>query len=556
MSSESLPKFVVILILDGWGIASAGAGNAISLANTVNFNKFMASYPHSQLSASGEAVGLPRGEDGNTETGHLNLGAGRIVYQDLERINMAIADGTFFDNKVLIGAIDHAVKNKSKLHIMGLLGAAGVHSNIEHLYALIHLAHLKNFKSLYLHLFTDGRDSPQTASKTYLKNLSKVIENEGTGTVASIMGRYWSMDRDQRWDRTEKAYKALTEGKAYLVKDLNEAIDASYSEGKTDEFIEPSLVIGPDGKPISLIGDNDSIIFFNFRIDRPRQLTKAFLLSDFSKATITFDYDPFEKSSDKPVSSLQGSKESDHKTFNRGEKINNLYFVTMTEYDKNLLNEGANVAFPPELIDAPLSSVVSTGELRQLKITESEKERFVTFYFNGLREEPFPLEEVIIIPSLHVSTYDQKPEMAARVITDTLLRKLSTMDYQLAVVNFPNADMVGHTGNIGPTVKAVEFVDLCIGEIANFVIANEGAMLVTSDHGNAEEMINLHSGEIDTEHSNNPVPFIAISPKLLGNSQALTSGILADIAPTAISLLGLPLPSSMTGRDLLKDIKF
>ncbi|KKQ37658.1 MAG: 2,3-bisphosphoglycerate-independent phosphoglycerate mutase [Candidatus Woesebacteria bacterium GW2011_GWA1_37_7] len=516
MSSESLPKFVVILILDGWGIASAGPGNAISLANTVNFDKFMASYPHSQLSASGEAVGLPRGEDGNTETGHLNLGAGRIVYQDLERINMAIADGTFFDNKVLIGAIDHAVKNNSKLHIMGLLGAAGVHSNIEHLYALIHLAHLKNFKSLYLHLFTDGRDSPQTASKTYLKNLSKVIENEGTGTVASIMGRYWSMDRDQRWDRTEKAYKALTEGKANLVKDLNEAI----------------------------------------RIDRPRQLTKAFLLSDFSKATITFDYDPFEKSSDKPVSSLQGSKESDHKTFNRGEKINNLYFVTMTEYDKNLLNEGANVAFPPELIDAPLSSVVSTGELRQLKITESEKERFVTFYFNGLREEPFPLEEVIIIPSLHVSTYDQKPEMAARVITDTLLRKLSTMDYQLAVVNFPNADMVGHTGNIGPTVKAVEFVDLCIGEIANFVIANEGAMLVTSDHGNAEEMINLHSGEIDTEHSNNPVPFIAISPKLLGNSQALTSGILADIAPTAIALLGLPLPSSMTGRDLLKDIKF
>jgi len=555
MASDYTPKFVVLCILDGWGIATEGPGNAISLAKTININKFKASYPNGQLQASGEAVGLPRGEDGNTETGHINLGAGRIVYQNLERINMSIADGTFFDNKVLINVIDHAKKNNSNLHLMGLVGAGGVHSNIEHLYALIRLASQKNINNLFIHVFTDGRDSPPTSAKTYIDKVKAVIKKEGVGKIASIMGRYWSMDRDQRWNRTEKAYQALTKGEGKLVNNVEEAIEASYSEGKTDEFIEPSLVKGSDGKPIAIISKNDAVFFYNFRIDRPRQLSKAFVFSDFSKAIISYDFDPYK------VKYQKTHLENGHKIsfakqpFPRGNKIPNLFFVTMTEYSRALDKEGAKPAFPPEIINNPLGSYISSKGLRQLRITESEKERFVTYYFNGLRDKPFPLEERVIIPSASVPTYDQKPEMSAQKITDTLISKLTTMDYKLAIVNYPNPDMVGHTGNIGPTVKAVEVVDGYVGKLVNFVIAYDGAMIITSDHGNAEEMINATTGQIDTEHSSNPVPIIIVGKPYLGKPQKLHTGILADVAPTILGLLNLSPPASMTGRNLLKEVK-
>ncbi|OGM20197.1 phosphoglycerate mutase (2,3-diphosphoglycerate-independent) [Candidatus Woesebacteria bacterium RIFCSPHIGHO2_01_FULL_38_9] len=542
------PKFVVLTILDGWGIAPNSPGNAISSANTINLDKF-ASYPHGELEASGESVGLPHNEDGNTETGHLNLGAGRIVYQDLERINMAIADGTFFENKVLIDAFEHAKKNKSKLHLIGLVGAGGVHSKLEHLLALIQSAGRLKFKNLFIHIFTDGRDSPPTTAKTYLKKIQDVLKKEGVGEIASIMGRYWAMDRDQRWERTGRAYSALTKGDGRFVKLPEEAIDSSYSEGRTDEFIEPSNVVNSQGKPIALIADNDAVVFFNFRIDRPRQLAKAFVMKDFSKANITFDYEQYHLDLNK-VQPKIAAKEP----FKRGPQLKNLFFVTMTQYSKPLVDEGAQPAFPPEMIDMPLSGVISSSGLHQLKITESEKERFVTYYFNGLREKPYPMEESIIVPSPKVPTYDQKPEMSAYEITDVLLKKLATLDYQLVVVNYPNPDMVGHTGNIGATVKAVEIVDECVGKLANFILAYEGVLLITSDHGNAEELINANTGEIDTEHSTNRVPFYAISHAFLGKAQKLRSGILADIAPTIISLLNLPIPSSMTGRNLLADL--
>ncbi len=553
MDGKTSSKFVMLVVLDGWGIASAAPGNAISLASTPNINRFWASFPHTQLNASGEAVGLPRGEVGNTETGHINLGAGRIVYQDLQRINMSIADGSFFQNQVLLNAIAHAHKNNSNLHYMGLIGASGVHSNVDHLFALIDLAKKSNFNRLFLHLFTDGRDSPPTAAKTYIAQVRDVINREGVGTIVSIMGRYWSMDRDLRWDRTEKAYKALTEGTGLLVKTPEEAIDLSYGEGKTDEFIEPSVITGADGKPIVTIKANDSIIFFNFRIDRPRQLSRAFVYSDFKNANISVGFDPYQIKYQKthlPVTPV-GSQGP----FDRGPKIENLYFVTMTEYDKTITEAGAKVAFPPELVKIPLGRVISEAGLRQLRVAESEKERFVTVYFNGLLESAFEGEERLIIPSPHVATYDLKPEMSARELTNAVLNKIKDGgDYKFVLVNYANADMLGHTGNIGAAVQACSVVDECLAKLSSWVLAYGGTLLITSDHGNAEEMINPQTGQIDTEHNASPVPFIAVSKDLIGRSQILTSGILADVAPTILRLLGLTVPGSMTGRNLLDSL--
>jgi 2,3-bisphosphoglycerate-independent phosphoglycerate mutase len=548
------PRFTILLILDGWGIAPPGPGNAITLANPVNMNKFWASYPHTQLLASGEAVGLPRGEDGNTETGHLNLGAGRIVYQELERINMSIADGAFFENKALIGAFEHAKKNNSSLHLMGLVGAGGVHSHIEHLFALIQMAGKHKFYNLKLHLFTDGRDSPPTAAITYIKRINEVLAKENAGVIASIMGRYWAMDRDNRWERTQRAYLALTQGMAQIVKTAEEAVNLSYSGGKTDEFIEPSIIVGEDNRPLGLIKDNDAVIFFNFRIDRPRQLTKAFVLDKFTLAEVAKSSEVHHTNFDMGQVPEDVNKPADIQPFPRQEKIKNLKFSTMTEYSKYLTENGAEPAFPPEVIDSPLGSVIASHNFRQLRVTESEKERFVTYYFNGLRDKPFIGEERLIIPSPKVPTYDQKPEMSAREVTEKLIKKLSAGEYKLAVVNLPNADMVGHTGNIGPTVKAVEVVDECVGKIANFALAYEGALMITADHGNAEEMINNQTGEIDTEHSTYPVPFIVVAQPFLGRSQTLSAGILADVAPTILSLLELPVPASMTGRNLLREV--
>jgi len=544
---------VVLLVLDGWGITQPGPGNAISLAKTPNFNRLWASYPHTQLKASGEAVGLPREEAGNTETGHLNLGAGKIVYQDLERINIAVADGSFFENETLLGAIEHAKKNSSNLHLLGLLGAGGVHSNMEHLFALIQLAKQHNFNRLFIHIFTDGRDSPPTASQTYINRLREVIQKEGVGQIASIMGRYWAMDRDRRWDRTEKAYKVLTKGEGNLVRTLEEAIKLSYSEGKTDEFIEPSVVTDQTGKPMATINDNDSVIFFNFRIDRPRQLTSSFIIKDFSDNSLSLDFDPYLE---RYTHTHIPSKVSDYqKVFVREKILNNLYFVTMTEYSKSITESGAKVAFPPERVDMPIGRILSENGMRQLRVAESEKERFVTYYFNGLREAAFEGEDRLIVPSPNVATYDQKPEMSVHEVTQSLLERLKPSNsYSFFLVNFANTDMVGHTGNIGPAVAACEAVDDCLGKIANFILAYGGVLLVTADHGNVEEMINLHTGQIDTEHSTNAVPFIAVSKNLLGKSQTLQSGILADVAPTVLSILGINVPSQMTGRNLLEGI--
>jgi len=552
MDNEPQKQFVCLAILDGWGIAPKSSGNAISLAKTPNMNRFWLSFPHTQLQASGEAVGLPRGEAGNTETGHLNLGAGRIVYQDLERLNMAIADGSFFTNKVLLGAIDHAQKHKSNLHVMGLVGAGGVHSNLEHLYAIIQLAASKNFENLYLHVFTDGRDSPPTSAKTYIDQVNGVLEKEGVGHIASICGRYWAMDRDLRWDRTARAYFALTEGKGRPVKSAEEAIETSYSQNKTDEFIEPSIITDSKGLPLSLIKDNDAVIFFNFRIDRPRQLSRAFVLEDFTKDGLkSLEYDPYliDYARKHIVEDI-----SSHEAFERGPRLKNLYFVTMTEYSKTLVENGAQVAFPPEIIAMPLGRVVSEAGKKQLRVTESEKERFIGFYFNG-GQEAFPQEERFIVPSPKVATYDLKPEMSAREITEAVLKYLRTrLDYSFIVINFANADMVGHTGNLKAGIHACEVVDECLGKLASYIMIAGGTLIITADHGNTEEMINLKTQGIDTEHSTNPVPFIAVSQKFLGKAQNLPSGILADVAPTIVSLLGLTIPTQMTGRDMLKSV--
>ncbi len=552
MNGET-PKFVILAVLDGWGLAAASPGNAILQAETPNMNRFMASYPHTQLGASGDSVGLPKGEAGNTETGHLNLGAGRIVYQDLQRINMSIADGSFYQNQTLIGAIDHARTNNSNLHLMGLIGAGGVHSNIEHLLALLELCKKHEFNKVFLHLFTDGRDSPPTSAKTYMSRLREVAIKLGIGQIATIMGRYWAMDRDLRWDRTEKAYLALTKAQGRLVKTPEEAIDMSYNEGKTDEFIEPSIITDVKGTPVTTIKANDSVIFFNFRIDRPRQLSRAFVFEDFSKAGVLTEFDPYAVKYEK--THLAHTPQVVKEPFVRGPRLGNLYFVTMTEYGKPIVDAGAKVAFPPEVVQFPLGRVISEAGYKQLRACESEKERFVTFYFNGQQEIAYQGEDRIITPSPKIATYDLKPEMSAREIVESVLKKLKDFpDYKFVLINFANADMVGHTGSIGATAKACQVVDECLGKLSAWVLAYDGLMIVTADHGNAEEMISAQTGEIETEHSTNPVPFIAISKNLTGKPQTLTAGILADVAPTILKILSLEIPGSMTGRNLLDSI--
>lgn len=552
--NPNAPKFVILVVLDGWGIAAPGPGNAISQASTINMDRFWASYPHTTLIASGEPVGLPRAEAGNTETGHLNLGAGRIVYQDLLRINMAVAEGSFYSNPKLLEAVQHAVNNNSNLHIMGLLGGAGVHSNIDHLFALIDLCARLKFNRLFLHLFTDGRDSPPTSAKTYVQRLKEVIAKKGVGQIASLMGRYWAMDRDLRWDRTKKAYTALTKGVGLPYSTPEEAIDNSYRTGKTDEFIEPSLIVGPDGKPITTIKDNDSVIFFNFRIDRPRQLSRAFVLNDFKTANMDLGFNPYLVNYAKthiPRADIQGVQAP----FEREKKIENLYFVMMTEYEKVLVQNGAMVAFPPEIVSNPLGEVIANAGLRQLRCAESEKQRFVTFYFNGQREEIFSGEETLIIPSPKEKTYDLIPEMSARELTDSFLERMRSFpDYKFILINFANADMVAHTGSIGASAKACEVVDECLGKLANWALAYGGGLVITADHGNAEEMINSQTGEIDTEHNANPVPFLAVAKNLLGKPQTLPTGILSDVAPTILNMLNISVPSTMTGTNLLSSI--
>ncbi len=537
------PKPVVLLILDGWGIAPPGPGNAVTLAQTPNMFRLSSAYCHTQLIAHGESVGLPKKEPGNTEVGHLNIGAGRIVFQDLPRINMSIADGSFFQNPQLLEAMDHTKRHNSALHIMGLIGGGGVHSDLNHVFALLRMCREAQVSKVFLHLFTDGRDSPPSASMTYINQLREVIGREKIGEIASVIGRYYAMDRDFRWDRTAKAYFCLTKGEGKTASSVDEAIKQAYAADQTDEFIDPTTIV-KDGVPVGCIKADDAVIFFNFRIDRPRQLTKAFVLPDFEASANKVGFDPYAikylKSHDVRVAPQSP-------TFNRGAQLANLYFVTMTEYEKDL---PVHVAFPPQVLDNTLGEVLAQNGLHQLRVAESEKERFVTYYFNGQREAPFPAEERLIVPSPKVATYDLKPEMAVYEETSQVIAEINSQLYDVIVINFANPDMVGHTGNLAAAVKACQSSDDCIGQLAAATLAVGGVLVITADHGNVEEMINRSTGEVDTEHNANPVPFIVVGAAFQTAKQ-LPQGILADVAPTVLSLLNLYSPGAVTGRNLL-----
>jgi 2,3-bisphosphoglycerate-independent phosphoglycerate mutase len=537
------PRPVVLLILDGWGIGPNNAGNAIAQANTPNIHRYWNAYPHTQLSASGEAVGLPHGEDGNTETGHLNIGAGTIVYQDLPRINMSIADGSFQKNAAFLHAVEHVRKNNSTLHLMGLIGSGGVHSNIEHLYALLNFCKTQGITKVYIHGFTDGRDSPPTAGITYIQQLQDFCTKANVGKLATIMGRYFGMDRDKRWERVEKAYNALTLGSTLCVPDPIPAIQAQYDKGITDEFLEPISICDEEGKQ-RLISDNDAVIFFNYRIDRPRELTRAFVLPNFEADGTTESFDPYAVKYEK--SHLK--KAAGGQVFQRQKILHNLYFVTMTKYEDAI---PVDVAFPPQLVKNPLGKIFSDRGLRQLRMSETEKERFVTFYMNGQREVIYPGEERIILPSKGTKSYDETPEMSAQELTAHMLQQIQKNIYDVIICNFANADMVAHTGNLAATVKACEVLDSMVGQIVATVEAKGGVIFITADHGNAEELINNSTGGVDTEHSTYPVPFMIIGKQFLNRSTTLPSGILADVAPTILSVMGISKPEGMTGRALI-----
>jgi 2,3-bisphosphoglycerate-independent phosphoglycerate mutase len=547
MTNPIRPKPVVLVILDGWGIAPPNAGNAITLSQTPTMNSFYATYPHASLEAAGEFVGLPRGEDGNTETGHLNLGAGQIVYQDLPRINQAIADGSFQKNPALNSAINHAKTHQSTLHIMGLVGSGGVHSSIDHLFAIIAMCQSQSLSQFALHLITDGRDSPPTSGINYIRQIKDKLKILNVGKIATIIGRYYAMDRDHRWERTEIAYKAMTQGVGTKTNHPEDAVLLSYDQKVTDEFIKPIIVTDNEGRPNALVKENDAVIFFNFRIDRPRQLTKAFVYPNFEYVANQKDgFDPHAIKYYK--SHLVQAPRANETVFDRGPLIKNLLFVTMTEYEQGL---PVSIAFPPVVIDMPLGRVVAEMGLRQLRMSETEKERFVTFYFNGQRDDPFPGEDRIIIPSPPVATYDQKPEMSSRELTQTLIERIETSIYDFVVINYANPDMVGHTGNLAAGIKAIEITDTNLKRLADTILAQGGAMIITADHGNVEEMINLENGAIDTEHSTNPVPCLIISAAYQAENRELPRGILADVAPTILKIMDLPKPSSMSGQSLI-----
>ncbi len=497
------PK-VILTILDGWGIAPAGPGNGITLADPPVFNSLIKTYPHCELEASGIAVGLPADQDGNTETGHLNIGAGRIVYQDLARINLSIADGSFFTNPAFLDAVKHVQENHSTLHLLGLVGASGVHAFNEHLYALLILAVHHHIEKVNLHLITDGRDSPPFDALDRLKEVESYLARYHTGKIVSLMGRYYAMDRDMRLDRTQAAFNCLTGASVPNFADPAAAISQSYDQKISDEFILP-LTIGSD--PASTrIKANDAVIFYNYRIDRPRQLTKMLLDAH----------------------------------------IPNLKMVTMTKYHNNFM---ASVAFPDVVIKNSLGEVVAAAKLKQLRAAESEKERFVTYYFNGQQEEPFAGEERLIVPSPKVATYDLAPAMSTSELVDKFCQKFFQNGFSLGIINIACPDMVAHTGNIEKTILAIKAADTALAVLMQ-VATNTGAyLLITGDHGNAEELLNKDTGKMDTEHSLYPVPFIIYSEDVIGKK--LESGVLADIAPTILALLKLDQPAEMTGANLL-----
>jgi len=520
------PKPIVLMIMDGWGVAAPSGANAISLAKKPNLDLWLNTYPAMVLQAAGEAVGLSWGEMGNSEVGHLSLGSGKIIYQNLPRITRSISDGSYFNNQAFLKAVNQVKEKKGALHIMGLLSPGGIHSYNEHLYALIELAKNQKVDRVYIHVFLDGRDTEYNSGLRFVKELQKKFKQIGIGKIATISGRFYAMDRDNNWDRVEKTYQAMAQGRSSeFFDDPIKAIESAYNNKVFDEQCVP-IVITEDNQPIGLVKDGDSLIFLNFRADRAREITKAFILPGFEK-------------------------------FPR-EYIKDLVFVAMTEYEKNL---PMAIAFPPEEINTPLAKVISQAGLKQLHIAETEKYAHVTFFFNGGKEQQFEGEDREIIPSPRIPSYDIQPEMSAPQVAARIIKEINNNTYDFIVVNFANPDMVGHTANLKATIKAVEILDNLAGQIVNTALAQKGVAVITADHGNAEELYNLHTGEIVKEHSKNVVPLFIIGEQFKGKItkgaagkelyQMTASGVLADVAPTILKIMGLKRPEEMTGRSLI-----
>jgi len=506
---------IILLILDGWGYSEETSGNAITSADTSNFDKLWSQYPHTLLKASGLAVGLPEGQMGNSEVGHLHIGAGRFVLQDLTRINMAIDDGEFFNNSVLTNVIDRTQQTDKALHILGLLSNGGVHSHMKHIQAMAQLAAERGMKRFYIHTFLDGRDTPPKSAQIYIDIMETTLKNLGCGKIASMIGRFYAMDRDKRWNRIKLAYDMLTQGKAeFHVATAKQSLQMAYARGETDEFVKPTCIHKPKEKPIT-IQNGDSIIFMNFRADRGRELSHVFVDKEFTD-------------------------------FKRKLWPQLTEYVTLTQYSADLK---VKVAFPPLELHNILGEVIAKHNLKQLRIAETEKYAHVTYFLNGGEERLFPNEDRILIPSPKVATYDMKPEMSVFEVTDKLIKAINSNKYDFIACNFANPDMVGHTGNFAATVKALEAVDICLGHSVTACVKVKGEIVIIADHGNAEKMINLETGQPHTAHTCSPVPFIYVgrNAKIVHNY-----GMLIDVAPTLLYLMDIKLPKEMTGKPLVK----
>ncbi|MBV8194395.1 MAG: 2,3-bisphosphoglycerate-independent phosphoglycerate mutase [Candidatus Dormibacteraeota bacterium] len=516
MSGESAPgegvRPFVLVILDGWGFNADPFGNAIHQANTPVMDSLAHRWPTTLVAASGEAVGLPRGQQGNSEVGHLTIGAGRVVHQPLSRINRAISSGSFYDNPVLHTAVDRAIERGTALQVMGLVSPGGVHSHVDHAVAIAELAKQRGLHRVWFHAFTDGRDEPPTSAIGFVQAFCGELERVGVGRVASISGRYFAMDRDRRWDRVQRAYDVIVGGEGPETPDALEYIEQQYGAGITDEFIEPAAMV-PQGTERVRIDDGDSVIFFNFRPDRARQLSHALVDPDFSG-------------------------------FERSRVVHDLAFVTMTEYEKGLT---PLVAFPNEDVEDTLAAMVSANGLRQFHVAETEKYAHVTYFVNGGRERAFAKEERLLVPSQRVPTYDTVPEMSAKPIADAVVDHVRGGNDALVIVNFANADMVGHTGVFDATERAVEVVDTCVGRIVDATLEHGGAVLITADHGNAELKIDRRDGSPLTAHTTSPVPVILCGTNA---TRLRDGGGLRDVAPTVLKVMGLPKPAAMTGESL------
>jgi 2,3-bisphosphoglycerate-independent phosphoglycerate mutase len=527
------PKPLVLIILDGWGYSPKTEANAIALARKPTYDRLLREYPNTLIHTSGPFVGLPEGQMGNSEVGHLNIGAGRIVHMDITRLDLMIQNGDFFSHPTLVAGMKHARTGGRRLHLFGLVSDGGVHSQQAHLYALLKMAKQQGVDRVFVHAFMDGRDTLPTNGADYLEQLQQKMREYNSGKIASVNGRYYAMDRDRRWERIAKAYDTLVFGNGEGGKFIDpvQGMKDSYNKGVTDEFVVPFVCIDNKGEPLATIRDEDCCICFNFRADRVRQITRALARNSGLNAQEGRD--------------LPGAEDLDE-TIPRDRVPKNLRYVCMTQYDKNF---ALPVVIPPESMANILANVMGQANLRNLRVAETEKYAHVTYFFNGGVEQPFPGEDRVLVPSPKVATYDLKPEMSAAGIAQAVVRAVEDGTFDVMIVNFANADMVGHSGKIEPTVKAVETVDSCLGEIEKAVRAKGGAMLITADHGNAEMMIDPATGGPHTAHTTNPVPFIVVGD----NAQAFTlkpNGSLRDISPTILGMLNLAEPKEMTGQDL------